>query len=68
MVGIGGEWWGLVGRHLQRHPVWRLGTRYNVMGGGGKNARLFAMGTILEADLVGVFLMNVTTVLGKWPK
>ena len=55
MVGIGGEWWGLVGRHLQRHPVWRLGTRYNVMGGGGKNVRLFAMGIILETDLVGVF-------------
>ena len=36
--------------------------------GGGQSARLCAMGTILEADLVNVFLMNVTTVLGKWPK
>ena len=65
MVGIGGEWWGLVGRHLQRHPVWRLGTRYNVMGGGGKSARLFAICFILETNLVGCFSSFCDTVLQK---
>jgi len=47
---------------------WAEIPRVGCPGGGGQSARLFAMGTILEADLVGVFLMNVTTVLGKWPK
>ena len=46
-------------------PGWRLGTRYNVVPARLQNARLFAIGTILEVDLVGAFLMNLTTVSGK---
>ena len=34
-------------------PGWRLGTRYNVVPARLQNARLFAIGTILEVDLVG---------------
>ena len=65
LVGTPFGGWGVVGRHLQRHPVWRLGTRYNVMGGGGKSARLFAICFILEADLVGCFSPFCDTVLQK---
>ena len=46
-------------------PGWRLGTRYNVVPARLQNVRLFAIGIILEVDLVGVFVMNLTTVLGK---
>ena len=49
-------------------PGWRLGTRYNVGPARLQNARLFAIGIILEVDLVGAFIMNLTTVSGKWPK
>ena len=44
---------------------WRLGTRYNVVPARLQNARLFAIGTILEVDLVGAFSINLTTVSGK---
>ena len=36
--------------------------------GGGQNARLFAIGTRLEVDLVGAFWSTLTTVLGKASK
>ena len=36
--------------------------------GGGQNARLFVIGTRLEVDLVGAFLLTLTTVSGKSQK
>ena len=66
--GLGAPVWStlaLLEKTILREPGWRLGTRYNVVPARLQNARLFAIGTILEVVLVGAFLMNLTTVLGK---
>ena len=44
---------------------WAEIPRVGCPGGGGKSARLFAMGNILEADLVSCFLYFCDTVLQK---
>ena len=44
---------------------WAEIPRMGCPGGGGKSVRLFAMGSILEADLVGCYLYFCDTVLQK---
>ena len=65
-----GDWWGVVGTGGEAPPeAPRLAAGHPVQcSGGGKSARLFAMGTTLDSDLVNVFVMILKTVSGKWPK
>ena len=66
----GGDRWGMVGNGGEAPPeAPRLAAGHPVQCyGGGKSARLFAMGNILEADLVSCFSQFCDTVLQKLPK